>query len=289
MTVATASELMETGTGPRAEQPSPHAARRRVPWTRIFAGEAEQISEARHWIQRLLPVCGALDDVTVLVSELATNAIKHTGSGLPGGWFRIDVTWAETFVRVVVTDHGSDSEPVVRDTGTGADDSPDGGETPDGEDPDGEYGWTAYEDPGGRGLAMVERLADAWGTGGDHLGRFVWFDARWPEDALPLPPEPKDNPAELKRLQDRYPQAQIWYGTRTRTYCALVRTAGADELMEDPSATGMDRKLREREEAARSAAAAAGRARIAVLPETPVHGFPRVDGPRGGYPPRNAP
>jgi anti-sigma regulatory factor (Ser/Thr protein kinase) len=85
----------------------------------------------------------------LLVSELVTNAVRHAESG---------------FIQVGVRAHGR-----VRVSVT--DESP---ETP-------RQQWPGPDEPGGRGLMIVDRLAQAWGV--DPLpddGKRIWFDV--PDD-----------------------------------------------------------------------------------------------------------
>jgi hypothetical protein len=60
---------------------------------------------------------------------------------------------AGSAVRIAIADGGGSSEPQI----------PDGGEEPD-------------VLTGGRGLRIVDALADRWGHTGDELGRVVWFE-----------------------------------------------------------------------------------------------------------------
>ncbi len=94
------------------------------------------------------PGKGALDDTVLLVSELATNAILHG-----------PVTERDFEVAVTVLADGA-CFIEVSDEGLS------------GPEPRGSGGW---EDEGGRGLRLLDALADAWGVwrrGGD--GKTVW-------------------------------------------------------------------------------------------------------------------
>lgn len=82
----------------------------------------------------------------LLVSELATNALRHAGTE-----FEVAVRPTATGVRVAVSDD-SPVRPEERRRLPG---------------PDSE---------GGRGLAIVERLAARWGVEGDPPGKTVWFE-----------------------------------------------------------------------------------------------------------------
>ena len=95
---------------------------------------------------RLWGVEELLDDVGVIISELVTNALLY-GDGQVIG-FRISLHATE--VRIEVSD-GSPDVPFVRDAGP--------------------------EDGGGRGMPLVSKLADRWGTsdGGTHTWCTVAF------------------------------------------------------------------------------------------------------------------
>ncbi|HET6709464.1 ATP-binding protein [Amycolatopsis sp.] len=82
----------------------------------------------------------AVDDALLVVTELATNALKH-GGGDPR--LRLSVDGAD--VRIEVFDDNP-APPVLRPAG------PDGG-------------W---------GLALVDRLTSAWGTARHGSGKVVW-------------------------------------------------------------------------------------------------------------------
>src|SRR5437588_6873962 len=104
-----------------------------VPLARRFAGEA---------------ILGAPEDVvetvTLLVSELATNCIRHARGG-----FELAVNQTEHQIKVEATD-GSRGQPVVRSPGP--------------------------SDPTGRGLQIIDMLSSDWGVEprGDD-GKTVWF------------------------------------------------------------------------------------------------------------------
>ncbi len=122
------------------------------PKMRVFAGSSDQVRHARDFVRRVLDECPVADDATLLASELATNAIQHTASGL-GGKFTVTVYRTHTWVRVEVTDDGSDTTPHPRPHG-GAGES-------------------------GLGLTLVELVAPRWGCDGGTLGCVVWFELEW--------------------------------------------------------------------------------------------------------------
>jgi len=115
-----------------------------------FAGNAAHVGQARRFIAGVLGErWPRLDDILLLASEITSNAVRHTASG-DGGRFDVTVAFfaAGDCVRVEVADQGSASEPRM----------------------------TGEDDLGGRGLRIVEVLADRWGHAGDELGRVVWFE-----------------------------------------------------------------------------------------------------------------
>ncbi|GAA4937125.1 hypothetical protein GCM10023224_17650 [Streptomonospora halophila] len=77
-----------------------------------FAGQAASVGAMRDWIARCLRrgafdhSAGLLDDLLVCASELATNAVRHSGSGLPGGTFTARLWQDSRRVRVEVADLG---------------------------------------------------------------------------------------------------------------------------------------------------------------------------------------
>jgi serine/threonine-protein kinase RsbW len=128
-----------------------------IGWTRDFQGQADQVREARRWVEDLLPERDPLADVLLLVSELCTNAVVHTRSGEAGGRFSVAVVWTRESVRVVVEDQGSPTAPTI----------------------DGRTGDPARADESGRGLRLVDRLASEWGTASRPGRRWVWADVPW--------------------------------------------------------------------------------------------------------------
>ena len=140
----------------------------------ILPGLPGSARAAREFIAAALPGCPSAYEAMVCADELATNAIQHSRSGLPGGtltvrvitqpgqWFRVEVEDAGPRLRVVPADPGPLAEH-------------------------------------GRGLALVEVLADV--TGRD--GRLAWFMMAWErhaEASVPGPRPPVPTPGELRVL-----------------------------------------------------------------------------------------
>lgn len=95
--------------------------------------------------------CLVVDDAVLLTSELATNAVQHTPSNLPGA--RIGV--------LVEHKHGHSVRVTVHDGGAYFD-AP----------------YVAQLEPEakqGRGLFLVDALATSWGSRATLSGRKTWF------------------------------------------------------------------------------------------------------------------
>lgn len=109
--------------------------------------EPRNVAAGRHALRPLEPLLGdRAGEVRLLVSELLTNAVRHGC----GDHMRLKVAVTGSTVRVEVVDGGEGFRPpaVERDPAS----------------------------PGGRGLRLVEALADDWGVydGSTH----VWFDMK---------------------------------------------------------------------------------------------------------------
>jgi anti-sigma regulatory factor (Ser/Thr protein kinase) len=122
-------------------------------WQRTYQGRLDQVAVARGFAASLLAGTGRADDVAIIVSELASNALLHTRSGRPRGWFGLEVCETE-LVHVGVTDLGGGGRPTV-------------------------YLEQAAGEllERGRGLLEVSRLAVAIGIhGSPETGHTVWAD-----------------------------------------------------------------------------------------------------------------
>lgn len=110
----------------------------------------------RHVRSRLLAwgLDDLVDPVLLLTSEVVTNALLHSGTGLA-----LTVARDGVGVRVEVAD-GSGVPPVQRDHSTSA--------------------------STGRGVQLLEAIADDWGWTATSTGKLVWFriltDAGWTLD-----------------------------------------------------------------------------------------------------------
>ena len=86
-----------------------------------------------------------VDRAILMVSEIATNAIQHAGTN-----FIVRIDRSEDAIRVEIVDAG-EGVPAVR--------------------------FTSPSEVSGRGLRIVEELADTWGVRPSALGpgKTVWF------------------------------------------------------------------------------------------------------------------
>ncbi|MEU3727288.1 ATP-binding protein, partial [Streptomyces sp. NPDC031705] len=115
---------------------------------RLVPGDADGPAMARHLIRAAVAAWGArhrADEIELAADELMTNALVHTEGG---GQVAVRLT-AEGRIRVEVEDRSS-ALPRRRE----ADD------------------WAVS----GRGLLLVERLADAWGVEPRGAGKCVWCE-----------------------------------------------------------------------------------------------------------------
>ncbi len=116
-----------------------------------FPGTAKAAHDAREFARSVLgPGHPAADTVDLLTTELVANAIAHTRSGLPGGVVTVTVRYGPDGVVVRVRDDGSDGAPRLANEVVGLAEH-------------------------GRGMFLVDVLADEWGSDVDQDGRTVWF------------------------------------------------------------------------------------------------------------------
>jgi anti-sigma regulatory factor (Ser/Thr protein kinase) len=109
---------------------------------------------ARHVVLDLMRAWGApqdRDDAALLVTELVTNVVDHVGGEAS---FTLELEASDGWLLVAVVD-GSSITPVVRELD--------------------------HERPRGRGLQLVEAIAERWGTEEHHGGKRIWFHLAPPE------------------------------------------------------------------------------------------------------------
>lgn len=117
-------------------------------------GDLKAVPEVRHGLRELLGQWGGggtADVAELLASELVTNALIHTDHGAV-----VTATVGTSTLRVEVRDfvEGFPEPPAVS-------------REPREQD---------LLDTHGRGLALVQSLADSWGVRTQHAGKVVWFE-----------------------------------------------------------------------------------------------------------------
>jgi two-component sensor histidine kinase len=114
--------------------------------TQTWPADPVHIASTRRFVEQHLVAHGredAVPDVSLLVSELVTNAISHARTS-----FAVTLVATRHAVRLEVSD-GSPQVPVIADV--------------------------THEDEGGRGLRIVAALAHDWGVTQDPQGgKSVW-------------------------------------------------------------------------------------------------------------------
>jgi anti-sigma regulatory factor (Ser/Thr protein kinase) len=146
-------------------------------------GRPEQVGQARAFVARTLDtneVGADADAATLLTSEIVTNAIQHTKSGVDGGTITIVVIGLSRGVLVEIIDDGSAGTPVVKGDLYAAE---------------------------GHGLFLVQHLAAQWGYLRDATGTTVWFHlpaTYEPQQAAGQPGPAADRPVELRAQPDSF-------------------------------------------------------------------------------------
>jgi anti-sigma regulatory factor (Ser/Thr protein kinase) len=113
---------------------------------RTFPAIPQSVHAARLFATDTLSgrAASTLEAVELMVSELATNCIRHERTS-----FHITILGSTQEIRVEVTDSGSGT-PTMRSPGP--------------------------DEPSGRGLQIVDMLSDSWGVEPEHpSGKTVWF------------------------------------------------------------------------------------------------------------------
>ncbi|GGV27008.1 hypothetical protein GCM10010182_57410 [Actinomadura cremea] len=123
-------------------------------WTQTYPGVPSMLAAVRAFVRGLLINSPRLDDVELVASEIARNAIRHTPGDRDGGRFFVTVSLRPGWARIAVS--GS---------GTGRWNRSD--VTKDGID---EYG---------RGLLVVVGCADKVGHDVSAHGQTMWAEFTW--------------------------------------------------------------------------------------------------------------
>ena len=110
---------------------------------------AGSVTAARRLVRELLTVWDVphdRDDAALLVTELVANVVDHVRGEVD---LTLELSLSDTWLRIGVVD-GSSIRPVVQEL--------------------------SHERPRGRGMRMVEAIADRWGADDHKGGKRVWFD-----------------------------------------------------------------------------------------------------------------
>jgi anti-sigma regulatory factor (Ser/Thr protein kinase) len=113
--------------------------------------EPRSVPAARRLVAELLAGWAAPqapDDVALLVTELVANVVDHVGGE---ALLTLELALSEDWLRISVAD-GSAVRPVIREL--------------------------CQDGPRGRGLRLVQAIADRWGAEDHRGGKRVWFELR---------------------------------------------------------------------------------------------------------------
>lgn len=112
------------------------------------------VSAMRAFVRAMLNGSPRIDDAELIISELGTNALRHSPSGAPGGEVRVSVTTKTGWARICVTDQGTRAWERTLSA------------------PD-------EEEETGRGLLLVCTLADRVGQETEPGSQTMWAEITW--------------------------------------------------------------------------------------------------------------
>jgi anti-sigma regulatory factor (Ser/Thr protein kinase) len=124
-----------------------------VDWRVSVPGVPVMVAVARQLVRAALEHSPRVRDVELIISELVTNAINHTPSGGVGSLVTLRIRANTGWARIEISDLGSTSWS-----------------TP---------GSRGVEDERGRGLVIVNSLADRSGHEPADGGHVSWAEVRW--------------------------------------------------------------------------------------------------------------
>ena len=113
----------------------------------------DEIAAVRQGVRQLLAewdLVELTDDIVLVVSEMLANALHHADGGVAA----IRIHRRPDAVVIEVSDHGA-SAPLL--------------------------GQPAFDDDRGRGMFLIDRLADRWGFRRTDDGKVVWCEMAIPE------------------------------------------------------------------------------------------------------------
>jgi anti-sigma regulatory factor (Ser/Thr protein kinase)/DNA-binding XRE family transcriptional regulator len=128
---------------------------------RTYPGTPDQIRVVRVDIRALADGCPLVDDIVLCASELTTNAVMHSHSGMSGG---------TCTVRVEIHPSGYAWVEV--------------------EDAGGPWNRPETDPSRSHGLEIVSKIASEWGIAGDYRGRTVWARFDWSSRTTDAASEP---------------------------------------------------------------------------------------------------
>ncbi|WP_141578863.1 ATP-binding protein [Actinomadura sp. WMMA1423] len=131
-----------------------------------FPGADRSVAHARRFAREVLGPGPVAETVELCVSELVTNAVRHSASG-GGGQVTVVLVADGDVIRGEVTDDGAaGSTPHVR---------------------------TEPHGDGGRGMLIVDALSTRWGVTSLPPGTTVWFECSLMTDPVyrPQAPDPR--------------------------------------------------------------------------------------------------
>lgn len=111
------------------------------------------VGSVRSWVATALANTPRVDDAVLVASEYATNALRHSASR-DGGNIQLVVEHRTGWARIELHDAGPAATEFV---------------VPDGE-----------SDEYGRGLLLVDAVADKWGHDRTEAGAVRWAEFTWP-------------------------------------------------------------------------------------------------------------
>ena len=149
----------------------------RKPWTVEFTARADEVAALRRVVRLCLAAWnlhGLIDAAQLCVSELVSNVVTHVGPGMPGS---LAVCVDGAYLRIEVHDPDTRALPTL----VAAD----------------------VEAEGGRGMALVEALADRWGVQLHEDRKVTWCELA---TGLTPPPDTTADPSVTRAevLLDMY-------------------------------------------------------------------------------------
>jgi anti-sigma regulatory factor (Ser/Thr protein kinase) len=186
--------------GPGIRRPSSPA---KILGSLTIPGQPEQVAAARAFIARTLSdhrVRTDTDAAALLASEIVTNAIQHTKSGIDGGTVTIVMIGVPRGILIEVIDDGSAGTPVVKGDLYAAE---------------------------GHGLFLVQHLAAQWGYHRDPAGTTVWFQLPASGGPWQAAERADPHPGRLDRDDPHPPGAGPRHARPSQLWAAAIRPATA--------------------------------------------------------------